>query len=535
MKDGFRQSMAFLHTWSGLLLGWLLFAVFFTGTTAYFRQEITEWMQPEVHMSQPGPKSAELALARLSDVAPGAEDWRVSLPNSRSNTISNSWNMPGEPPRKGGGHREQLDAGTGEVLNPRDTAGGGFLYRFHFELHGLPRQWQRWPVGIATMFMFIAIISGIITHKRIFRDFFTFRPGKGQRSWLDAHNVTSVLSLPFHIMITYSGLLLFMTTLMPFALENGGRRGERPSGPRPAETEQVVGDISLASISPIIASVEAETGKRIGQISVVKPGSDTPVYELRTVSDGRFDITVGGGGRGGGDAIRFDARTGERLTETGREPQRGVSPVRAVNNLFGSLHRARFAETGLRWLFFLCGVGGTIMVGTGLSLWVSKRAIKNMKAGKTPWGHTFVEKMNIASINGLAIATAAYFWGSRIIPAGLANRPEWEINTFFIAWAIAGIYALVRPTPRAWVETSLICGAMFAGLPFLNAATSQANLIVATFQGNWIIAGFDFVALLTGGAYGWMAWKLHRKQTQPAPVKRRPRRAAVPETEVPAE
>ena len=31
MKNGFRQSMAWLHTWSGLLVGWVLFLVFAMG------------------------------------------------------------------------------------------------------------------------------------------------------------------------------------------------------------------------------------------------------------------------------------------------------------------------------------------------------------------------------------------------------------------------------------------------------------------------------------------------------------------------
>ena len=31
MKGTFRQSMAWLHTWCGLWLGWLLFAIFLTG------------------------------------------------------------------------------------------------------------------------------------------------------------------------------------------------------------------------------------------------------------------------------------------------------------------------------------------------------------------------------------------------------------------------------------------------------------------------------------------------------------------------
>ena len=65
-------------------------------------------------------------------------------------------------------------------------------------------------VGLAVTF--VAIISGVITHRRIFADFFTFRTRRGQRSWLDAHNAVAVLALPFHLMITYTGLvtLLFL-------------------------------------------------------------------------------------------------------------------------------------------------------------------------------------------------------------------------------------------------------------------------------------------------------------------------------------
>ncbi len=74
-----------------------------------------------------------------------------------------------------------VDAQTGQEIKARETRGGGFLYRFHFELYGMPRIWGRWIVGIATLFMFVAIISGIITHKKIFKDFFTFRPAKGQQ------------------------------------------------------------------------------------------------------------------------------------------------------------------------------------------------------------------------------------------------------------------------------------------------------------------------------------------------------------------
>ncbi|KOQ19984.1 peptidase, partial [Achromobacter xylosoxidans] len=47
MKPGLRQSMAWLHTWCGLVCGWLLCAIMLTGTLSVFREPITRWMQAE--------------------------------------------------------------------------------------------------------------------------------------------------------------------------------------------------------------------------------------------------------------------------------------------------------------------------------------------------------------------------------------------------------------------------------------------------------------------------------------------------------
>ncbi|MBE0380470.1 hypothetical protein PPRY_b0817 [Pseudoalteromonas prydzensis ACAM 620] len=40
MKPRFRQSMSWLHTWSGFVFAWLLFFIFITGTVGYFENEI---------------------------------------------------------------------------------------------------------------------------------------------------------------------------------------------------------------------------------------------------------------------------------------------------------------------------------------------------------------------------------------------------------------------------------------------------------------------------------------------------------------
>ena len=77
----------------------------------------------------------------------------------------------------------------------------------------------RWIVSFCAMMMLVAIISGIVTHRRIFADFFTFRPGKGSRSWIDGHALVAVAALPYHLMITYTGLVTLMLMTMPWGAE----------------------------------------------------------------------------------------------------------------------------------------------------------------------------------------------------------------------------------------------------------------------------------------------------------------------------
>ena len=103
------------------------------------------------------------------------------------------------------------------------------------------------------MFMLVAIVSGVITHKKIFTDFFTFRGGKGQRSWLDAHSALSVLGLPFHFMITYSGLITLMVMYMPW----GGMAVPQARTEAFAELSAYVAPVKPAGVQAPLARVDA--------------------------------------------------------------------------------------------------------------------------------------------------------------------------------------------------------------------------------------------------------------------------------------
>lgn len=541
--EGPRQSMSWLHTWASLILGWLLYAIFLTGTLSFFQTEITTWMKPEVHQSVPSKSQIEqtqVALNYLQEHHPNAGSWTIQLPNSRQNFTSLNIRKTGEDPRaRRGGERVTIDSATGQELEARETRGGSFLYRFHFELYGMPRIWSRWIVGIATMFMLVAIISGIITHKKIFKDFFTFRSGKGQRSWLDAHNATAVFALPFHIMITFSGLLLLLFTIMPWGVnqiyENRGaflqdqRRAliEQNTENRPeqsgrgdnqnrevsaqrqsaiAENNQARAESSeprrgrgegrgrekqsaqpapLADLAPILDQAhEKWKDNPVATISITAPNTTQAKIELRALNAASVAH------RGVYETLDFNGVTGQNITDESAKLKNPSIP-NGIYNVVTVLHEARGVDLALRWLLFLSGVIGTIMVATGLILWCVKRAPQQQKQGFKSFGYRVVEVTNIAAIIGLPIACAAYFYANRFIPADMDMRLNWEIRTFFIVWLLTLIYAACRTHRQAWLELLALATGLFALLPIINFMTGGQPIWNSIAYGQWVIASFD--------------------------------------------
>ena len=169
-----------------------------------------------------------------------------------------------------------------------------------------------------------------------------------------------------------------------------------------------------------------------------------------------------------------------------------------------------FAGPAVRWLLFLSGVAGTLMVGTGMVLWVVKRLPERRKLGRTPRGHRLVEVLNVAGIAGLSLAVAAYFWSNRLLPAELADRSDWEIHVFFAAWLASLVHAGLRAHRSAWIEQLGLAAVLFATLPLLNVATGGAGLSVTLMRGQWAIAGFDLAMLALGAVHGFIAWRLLR-------------------------
>ena len=529
MRESFRQCMAWLHTWVGLVTGWVLFFVFVTGTAGYVDDEITRWMQPELPLFSQVERDNErmlgLALARLEAVAPHAKSWTVTLPHDGleprgERGLSIAWeSLPADGHDFGLRGSEDLDPLTGEFLQevePRATAGGSGLYRMHYVLRYMPVSTGIKVVGICTMLMLLAVVTGVITHKKIFTDFFTFRPGKGQRSWLDAHNVVSVMSLPFFLMITYTGLVFFAFAYLPAGRDvlygsSGMQRQaffEELRGPR-KDYEAVTPP--MLPVPDLLRRIEADGGvDQIASLQFMHPKNQTPYIDVRPVGASGVNFYHP-------DNQRFSAIDGTRL----RFDDESNTTVRTQRTLF-ALHEGNFANWWLRWLYFISGLLGCAVIGTGLVLWTVKRRTQHQNrlrkddsdsftARLNAGGLRLVEILNAGTLAGVALGVAACFWANRLLPVGLADRAAWELNALFLAWGMSLLYACVRPLKRAWLELLYLTVAAYALIPVLNALTTDKHLGITLPYGDWGLAGFDLTMLGLAAVFGYIAFKLKRK------------------------
>ena len=170
----------------------------------------------------------------------------------------------------------------------------------------------------------MALVTGVVTHRRIFKDFFTFRPGKGgQRAWLDAHSVSGVLVLPFYLMITFSGLMIFHSMYLPSGIATAyagadGKvdsntyfadlQGDQPERRARREPGAKVEPLPLIPVATILTAAQKHwDGGRIGSIQARRDAQGKPVVEVTRHEGDRLQYRP--------PRLLFDATTAQPVGE----------------------------------------------------------------------------------------------------------------------------------------------------------------------------------------------------------------------------
>lgn len=509
MEPTFRKSMAWLHTWAGLVIGSLLFAVIWMGTLSVFDREIDRWMMPQTRLAaaeHDKPLALDAVILPIAErLGAGAPQWSIKLPTERAPTAQMSYrNQSGETVHV------HIDPVSGAALpDPGTHAGTGFIFPFHYGLHIKWFDIGYWLVGLAGMSMLVLLVSGVIVHKKIFAEFFTFRSRKQlQRSSLDLHNMTGVLALPFHFVMTLSGLIIFFSIYFPTAI-TAAYQGDKQAFNAEALGTYQRGKANrpgtVASLDAAVTDAERRWKATLGEsaqvdyLRVIHPGDANAYIEVRRVYPSR-KVTMNT------DIAYYSAADGALLKD------HHAAPVRSGQSFLAGLHFIQFEHWPLRWLYFLAGLSSCVMIATGFLFWLEARRAQHARKGLS--GVRVVEALTVGSVAGIVVATLAFFIVNRLLPlearfAGL-GRAALEMWAFYGVWLAAFAHGAWRAR-AAWLEQTWVIAGFAVTAVALNWVTTGDHLLRSLERGLWSVAGMDGVLLLGAGLAAWTARRLQRR------------------------
>ena len=513
MGADLRASMTWLHTWAGVVLGALLFAIFWMGTLSVFDRQIDSWMMPDtrIALGESSIMSLDSLLPRLQDhVGRDVKTWWLNFAEPRT-PIADLWYQDSSGAYHG---PVLLNPVTGQQLPERQTLGGsGFIFPFHFNLHLRWFDVGYWLVGFAGMAMMALLVSGVIIHRKIFVDFFTFRQErKLPRSSLDLHNLTGVVALPFHFVITLSGLIIFTYIYFPSVPDIVYAETDQPVQALRDEAQEsfsrpMLGRHgALASLDRMINEAnERWNGTGIRSVQVFHPGDANSYVRISRSNLDAIPRHLG--------VIYFDGPTGAILHATDIP-----RPVKLVERFIVGLHFIQFEHWVLRWLYFVLGLSGCVMIATGYIYWLETRRKRHAAQGLV--GVRMVEGLTVGAVTGIIIATLAFFVANRLLPLGVMfagyERAALEVWTFYLIWLATFAHAWARPG-NAWREQCWAIAVLAVLAVVLNTATTGDHLVrsVAT-PHLWPVAGMDGLLLTGAGIAICIARKLAGRRTAAA-------------------
>lgn len=487
----FRQIQAVVHSWFGIVVLWGIFFIFFTGSVAYFRTELNVWAQPEAmsHIQHipSAQQSAQTAFNYLNQHAEDAKRWRVTVANERMPVNLLQWQD------ENGRHQQLQNPLTGDLLNPvRDTLGGDLFFKLHYTLYPLPSKIGSFIVAIISIIFLISLISGIITHKKIIKEFFVFRSYKGQRSLLDLHHITGIVTFPFYLIMGFTGLLILFYLVLPWGLsQHYGKAGIPQFYNEMQYIEMAKPSTSSSSktMQPFEKFIEqlpvqTQTGAFLDKFEVRKPNTADAVISFEYNYKNIITLNT--------PQYIFAANTAELL-----EQPRNLSAVAQLASSTYGIHLGYFASMWMRFILSCMGVIGCVMLVAGALLWQKKR----IKA-QNYFSYKLVQQLNFFTFLGLPLASATYLFAGRILPATFESRSSYEVATFFMIWILSLLFSLTLSVRKAILSLLIITALVLLMIPISSFITvPEASLLNSIVHGQWWLAGVDLAFLLLALAY----------------------------------
>lgn len=384
---GFVRSVLAGHSALGLAFAALIYLVCFSGTVAVFAREFQRWEQADVPvLTHVTPAAIQTALVEaVRRAGDGLEHVYITPPSD-------------DLPRLGvmtdahGVHRTFTADATGRLTDGSEPVWTDFMTSLHIHLH-LPQTWGMFVVGLTGVALLSSLISGVLAHPRVFKDAFHLRWGGSKRlQEADLHNRMGVWALPFHVIVSLTGALLGLTTIILSVLAMALFQGDIAKAyalflppvvddPRPA-----------AALPNLVAALE--TTQRLS------PGSTPTFIGLEHPTERGQAVVVNASLPGrlvAADSFYFD---GQGRALAGSKTTTKTNLGQKILGSLGPLHFGWYGGIVLKLIYGLLGLALTAVTASGVAIWLARRRDKGRPAPR--W-----ERIWIATVWSQPLAFAA--------------------------------------------------------------------------------------------------------------------------------
>ncbi len=421
LKPDFVRAMLAGHSALGLAFAALIYIVCLSGTLSVFVHELQRWEQPNTPridgFATPELLQNATVNAHKQAVADNAaHDVFIMGPGGVSPRLHVNYHD-----HETGVQGNWLGDDRGNLVTRVAAPWTDFVADLHMVLH-LPRTWGLFLVGLTGVALLSSLISGLLSHPRLFKDAFYFRWGGSHRlQEADLHNRLGVWGLPFHVVVSLSGALLGLSTLIVGVLALAAYDGDRQKafsvilGPQPSADETV------APVPDVAAMVRQITDRHPGAVfSSMNVGHIAKTGQIVTItmrSPGHLPF---------GNPYAFDGN-GKLLYEGGFETG---SIGQQILGILQPLHFGWFGGIFVKLAYGLLGLALTVVTHTGVTIWLARRRDQGRPA--PGWERVWAA---VGWSQPLAFGTTAL--------AALSGATTYLVGvylaTLVVAFAIAGV------------------------------------------------------------------------------------------------
>ncbi len=434
-----------LHAWSGVLASLLLLPVFFFGAFSLFHGPLEVWERPELHAARgaPGSLSAAFELARQGRAVPAGGRVAVRLnPGTRFirvEALDADWALA---------WAVWVDVESRTVIDGRHGLADA-LYRLHFfDFFTGGTQ----LAGLIAVMLLVATVSGLLIQLRnLWRERWQLRVSQRLRVWSgDLHKVLGVFTLPFVVVLGWSGAVLCLAGLVGQLVISTAFHGDEARARalyRGATTERALTNVPAAmlELDVLERAAHADVGDgRLRQLDVRPWGDSSAVAR----------VTYEGAPLQGSRVVFLDAVSAAVLHTSHAAP----TPSQRLENVLFGLHFVNFGLPLLPWLYAVLSLAVCVVVVTGNLVWLERRDAQRARRSSR-----WLERLTTGFAVAMPVSASAAF----AVSALRGSQPG-AMAVLLASIVVVVVSSLVRRFTARWFA--------IAAVLFMVAAVGRLSL-----------------------------------------------------------